>query len=106
VGPRAGLDRCGKSRPHGIRSPDRPARSQSLHRLRYPGPIYQVIFYKLIQHFLSHCFNKHESPKITGLYSGIPNKQKLSYENYVYNILAIYTTVLPYIDITNRYRAT
>ena len=30
VGPRAGLERCGKSRPTGIRSPDRPARSQSL----------------------------------------------------------------------------
>ena len=25
VGPRAGLDGCGKSRPTGIRSPDRPA---------------------------------------------------------------------------------
>ena len=35
VGPRAGLDRCEKSRPTGIRSPDRPARSQSLYRLRY-----------------------------------------------------------------------
>jgi hypothetical protein len=30
VGLRAGLDRCGKSRPTGIRSPDRPARRQSL----------------------------------------------------------------------------
>jgi hypothetical protein len=38
VGPRAGLDGCGKSRPTGIRSPDRPARSQSLYRLSYPGP--------------------------------------------------------------------
>jgi hypothetical protein len=37
VGPRAGLNRCGKSRPTGIRSPDRPARSQSLYRLRYPA---------------------------------------------------------------------
>jgi len=38
VGPRAGLDRCGKSRPPptGIRSPDRSARSQSLYRLSYP----------------------------------------------------------------------
>ena len=42
MGPRAGLDTCGKSRPPtGIRSPDRPARSQSLYRLSYPGP--QVI---------------------------------------------------------------
>ena len=36
VGPRAGLVRCGKSRSHRIRSPDRPARSQSLYRLSYP----------------------------------------------------------------------
>jgi hypothetical protein len=36
VNPKAGLDRCGKSRPPtGIRSPDRPARSQSLYRLSY-----------------------------------------------------------------------
>jgi hypothetical protein len=38
VGPRAGLDRCGKSRPHRVRSPDRPARSESLYRLSCPGP--------------------------------------------------------------------
>ena len=38
MGPRAGLDGCGKSRPTGIRSPDRPARSKSVYRLRYPGP--------------------------------------------------------------------
>ena len=36
VGPRAGLD-GGKSRPTGIRSPDRPAHSQSLYRLSYPA---------------------------------------------------------------------
>jgi hypothetical protein len=35
VGPRAGLERCGKSRLTGIRSPDRAARNQSLYRLRY-----------------------------------------------------------------------
>ena len=37
--PRAGLDGCGKSRPTTrIRSSDRPPRSESLYRLRYPGP--------------------------------------------------------------------
>jgi len=36
VGPRAGLDGFGKSR---IRSPDRSARSESLYRLRSPGPL-------------------------------------------------------------------
>jgi hypothetical protein len=35
AGPRARLDRGGKSRPIGIKSPDRSARSQSLYRLSY-----------------------------------------------------------------------
>jgi len=39
MGHRAGLDGCGKSGlPTGIRSPDLPACSESLYRLRYPGP--------------------------------------------------------------------
>jgi hypothetical protein len=40
VGPMAGLDTCAKKNlaPTGIRSPDGPARSQSLYRLTYPGP--------------------------------------------------------------------
>ena len=40
VGPRAGLDRCGNLAATGNRSLDRPARSQSLYRLSYPGPRY------------------------------------------------------------------
>ena len=47
VGPRAGLDRCGKSRPIGIRSPDHPARSQSLYRLRYAAHKYKYTKNKL-----------------------------------------------------------
>ena len=39
VGPRAGLDGFGILAPTGIRSPDRPTRSQSLYRLNYPGPL-------------------------------------------------------------------
>jgi hypothetical protein len=39
VGPGAGLDRYGKSRPTGIRSQDLQARSESLFRLRYPGSV-------------------------------------------------------------------
>jgi hypothetical protein len=35
VGPRAGLDRYDKSRPHWDSIPDRPARSQSLYLLSY-----------------------------------------------------------------------
>ena len=34
----------GKSRPIGIRSPDRPARSQSLYRLSYPAHLYIYIY--------------------------------------------------------------
>ena len=47
VGPRAGVDGCGKSRPIGIRSPDRPARSESLCRLSYPGP-HKMMWYAFI----------------------------------------------------------
>ena len=39
MGPRAGLD-GGKSRPTGIRSPDRPTRSQSLYRLSHPEELW------------------------------------------------------------------
>jgi hypothetical protein len=44
VGPGAGLERCGKSRPTGIRSPDLPAPSESLYRLRYPGSRTEMFF--------------------------------------------------------------
>ena len=37
MGASVGLDGCGKSRPTGIRSPDRPACIESLNRLSYPG---------------------------------------------------------------------
>ena len=49
VDTRAALDRYGKSHhPNGIRSPDRPARSQSLYRLHYPlDPNYRLIFSSL-----------------------------------------------------------
>ena len=40
VGLTAGLDWCGKSRPTGIRSQDRPAPRQSLYRLSYRAHIY------------------------------------------------------------------
>jgi len=54
VGPRAGLDWCGKSRPTGIRFPDRPARRQSLYRLSYPA--HKLIINSLILSFpLKFC---------------------------------------------------
>ena len=43
MGLRAGLDWCGKSGPTGIRSRDRPARGQSLYRLRYPAHMDSIV---------------------------------------------------------------
>ena len=43
VGPRAGLDRCENLAPNEIRSPDRPARSQSLYRLSYPAQLVSIM---------------------------------------------------------------
>jgi len=47
---RVGLDDCGKSRPTGIRSPDLPARSESLYRLSYPAQHCNImlVFYNLL----------------------------------------------------------
>jgi len=46
VGLMAGLDWCGKSRLTGIRSPDRPARRQSLYRLSYPAHNIDILHYR------------------------------------------------------------
>ena len=50
VGPWASLDGYRKSRPlpAGIRSPDRPARSESLYRLSYRGPQLNSVTIKVI----------------------------------------------------------
>jgi hypothetical protein len=58
LGPRVGLDRCGKSRPTGIRSPGRPGRSPSLYRLRYPAhfsTITSIIWFLQIATLYVHC---------------------------------------------------
>jgi hypothetical protein len=47
MGPGAGLDGCGYLAPTGIRSQDRPARNESLYRLRYPGPQCQWYYHKI-----------------------------------------------------------
>jgi hypothetical protein len=45
VGPQGRSERMWKTLPPTeIRSPDRPARSKSLYRLRYPGPLMTAIF--------------------------------------------------------------
>jgi hypothetical protein len=56
VGPRASLDVCRESRPTTwIRSPDRPARSESLYRLSYPGPRLTELHVFNVAYFL-HLF--------------------------------------------------
>ena len=45
------------SPPTGIRSPDRPARSESLYRLSYPGPHIHE-YNKLHYHFIAACFSE------------------------------------------------
>jgi len=44
VGPRAGLNGCGIFRPHRDTTPDRPGRSESLYRLRYPTHVSKNIY--------------------------------------------------------------
>ena len=48
MGPRVGLDRCGKSHPTRIQYPDRSARSQSLYQIHYPAHIFCAIIVKYI----------------------------------------------------------
>jgi len=63
VGFRAGLDWCGKSRPTGIPSPDRPARRQSLYRLRYPAHSYGFIPADIRLNFKHFCCTyRHNRP--------------------------------------------
>jgi len=55
VGLRAGLDRCGKCRLTGIGSSDRPARWQSLYRLRYPAHYLITYLLTYLRALLTHC---------------------------------------------------
>jgi hypothetical protein len=57
-GRRADLDGWGKSRPpNGIRSPDRPARSESLYQLSYPGPHFTYIYYWVLSGWSGFAVN-------------------------------------------------
>ena len=60
MGLRAGLDWCGKSRPTGIRSPNRPARRQLLYRLRYPAHCLHVLLSIMMIVFLLFAFIRAE----------------------------------------------
>jgi hypothetical protein len=50
VGPRAGVEDAENLAPTGIRFPDRPACSESLYRLRYPGPPQTVTYLYMYIH--------------------------------------------------------
>ena len=60
MGPRAGLDRSGKSRPHWNSIPNRPARSQSLYGLGYPAhtstrildSVFPFVKFEFLYHYL------------------------------------------------------
>ena len=58
MGLRAGQDWCGKSRPIGIRSPDRLARRQSLYRLSYRAHHYVCTssYYRIYHYICSRLF--------------------------------------------------
>jgi hypothetical protein len=70
MGPRAGLNVCEKSRPIGIRSPDRPARSQLLYRLSYAAHIIIVNILKIfrnLHHNLTIIFPQHTAHEVTAM---------------------------------------
>jgi hypothetical protein len=55
---RVSQDGRGRSRPTGIRTPDRPSRSQSLYRLRYSEPcIYSVVIPIMRLRTIYHIYN-------------------------------------------------
>jgi hypothetical protein len=64
VGPSPGFDMCGKFRPHGIGSPERPTCRQSLYRLSYPARSqyltwsYSFIFSRLQLSYFKNIFVK------------------------------------------------
>jgi hypothetical protein len=77
VDPRAGLDRCGKSRLTGIRSPDLPARSESLSWL--PSSVqYHNILLSIISHIFMSNFRLVTMKEIE--IRLITTKQELSHE--------------------------
>jgi hypothetical protein len=83
VGPGAGLDICEKSRLTPIRSPDLPARSESLYRLRYPGS-HQDFVLVYISHFIRYT-EAHHLP---------PFKRNLGFEVIYYIIFSAFCYIV------------
>jgi hypothetical protein len=61
VGPRAGLDGCGKSRPHRDSNPRPSSPQQSLYLLRCPGPLWRKAIHKNKRHLETqrHLLDSH-----------------------------------------------
>ena len=83
-GPQGRSGRAENLAPNGIRSPDRPARSQSLYRLSYSAHHYTIGVIEYKEHHLSDCLKfakglpsgKHESDEIRKnivTYDGVHN---------------------------------
>jgi hypothetical protein len=88
-GPRGSVDGWGKSDSTGIRSPNRPARSESLYQLCYPGP--QIIVCNLYQFILLVRHVSVYSPS-SGKYTSAPAAH--------FNILSIRNIKFPYMAAT------
>jgi hypothetical protein len=64
----AGLDGCGKYRPHRGSIPGRPARNESLYLLRYPGPFIIPLQYKILTTKQTHSTSiSNNQPQDSGL---------------------------------------
>jgi hypothetical protein len=74
--------------PTGIWSPDRPTRSESLHRLSCPGPHYYYCYY------YHHHYHHHRYLLTQGIYTYIPEKNHVPREHRVAAILVLLFMVL------------
>jgi hypothetical protein len=94
VGPGAGLDRCGKSRPTWIRSPDLPARSKSLYRLSYRGSLITPVHNKILLNcpFLSPAFLQMSTQKYVNGFFGLNKK---------YHCPCLYNQLRNYLQLGN-----
>jgi hypothetical protein len=100
---RACLDGCGKSRPTGIPSPDRPARSESLYRLSYRGPRARVfdpfnnnnIFIIIIN--LCEFKTRHTGCNV----EGIPARVYLHWRHVCNNRRVAVSTCCPYRQVSH-----